>query len=439
MLYRCRRLEPAGRAIVRALPQNGGNPRSGPAFAYAGLWRRRGRHLEDAMTTQGQAAPVQAARDLAPRIAAAADQIEREQRIPADLVAALADGGLFKMLVPLSLGGGEHDLVTLSRAIEAVAKADASVAWCVAQACGTAMRMAYLQPTVAEAIITPRLAVLASGTGPLSENRAVAEPGGYRVSGQWHFASGGHNSTFMCAEARLYEAGGTPRLSPEGKHLTRIMMFPATEVTWRDTWQVSGLRGTGSDTYTVNGLFVPQERTCHDMSEAPKERGPLYVFPIRAAYSAGFASVAFGIVRAMLDVFEQVAASKQPRAGLTVLRENAVVQSQVARAEAQLGAARAYMYETLNEAWGYAAGHGELTLEHRVRLRLSTTHAIQQAAQAGDMIHMATGATAVFTSSPFERRFRDLHAVTAHVQGHQLHYETAGQFFLGLDPDRSWI
>lgn len=391
------------------------------------------------MSIQSQVSPVEAARNLAPHIAGVADRIERERRLPPDLVEALADAGLFKMLAPRAYGGGEVDLVTFGRAVEELARADASVAWCIAQACGTSMRMAYVEPQVARMVLSPRLAALASGTGPLANNRAQAVAGGYRVTGEWGFASGGHHSTWMCAEARLYDEAGAPVLSPEGKHRTRIFLFPQSEVTWKDTWHVIGLRGTGSDTYAVRDLFVPAERSCQDMAEAPREPGTLYLFPIRAAFSTGFASVAFGIVRTMLDTFEEVAASKTPRAGLTVLRENAVVQSQVGRAEAILGAARAYMHQTLRDAWDYASEHGGLSLEHRVRVRLATTHAIQQAAQAGDMMHMAAGATAVFQTSPFERRFRDLHAVTAHVQGHQLHYETVGQFFLGLDPDRSWL
>ena len=176
-----------------------------------------------------------------------------------------------------------------------------------------------------------------------------------------------------------------------------------------------------------------------DQTEQPLERGALYQFPIRAAFSSGFASVAFGIVRSMLDAFEDVAQDKVPRAGMVVLKQNAVVQSQVARAEAQLRAARAYMHQTLREAHAYAEQHGTLSLEQRVLIRLATTHAIQQAAQVGDAIHMAAGATAVFASSPFERWFRDLHAVTAHVQGHQIHYETVGQFFLGIQPEMAWL
>ena len=391
------------------------------------------------MSTQSQLSPIEAARNLVPLITAEADRIEREQRVPAAIVQALADAGLFKLLAPKRYGGAETDLVTFARATEAIATADASVAWCMSQANGTVMRMAWAQPEVARTIVTPHLAVLASGTGPLPQIRAVAVPGGYRVTGEWGFASGGHHSTWMCAEARLYHTDESPELLPDGKHRTRIMLFPQEVVSWRETWQVIGLRGTGSDTYSVTDLFVPEDHTLHDVTDRPLERGTLYCFPIRAAYSAGFASVACGIVRVMLDTFEDVAQGKQPRAGFTVLKNNAVVQSQVARAEAILGAARAYMHQTLHEAWEFAAANGELSVEQRVRVRLATTHCIQQAAQAGDMMHMAAGATAVFQSSPFDRRFRDLHAVTGHVQGHQLHYETAGQFFLGLDPDRAWI
>lgn len=391
------------------------------------------------MSIQSQLSPVAIAQALVPSITAEADRIEREQRVPAHLVEALCDAGMFKLLAPRSVGGAEADLLTFAQTVEAIAMADASVAWCVAQAGATVRRMGWAPLELARTIIAPRLCVLGSGSGPMALNRAVAVPGGHRLTGEWGFASGGHHSTWLCAEARLFHADESPELLPDGKQRTRIFMVPQEVVTWRETWHVSGLRGTGSDTYAVTDLFVPQEQALHDVTEPPRELGTLFRFPYRSAGAAGFASVACGIVRVMIDTLEEVAQGKTPRAGMTVLRDNAVVQSQVGRAEAVLGAARAYLHQTLSETWEFATANGELSLALRVRLRLAAAHAIQEAARAGDMMHMAAGATAVFQGSPLERRFRDLHVATAHGQGQQLHYESAGQFFLGLDPDRAYI
>ncbi len=408
-----------------------------PVWSYSGSRHRCTQRNGGCVSTETESLPVGKARALVPSIIAEADRIEREQRVPDHLVEALTDAGLFKLLAPLGLGGTETDLVTYARTIEVLAAADASLAWCVAQASPLAMRMPWADPEIARAILTPRLAVLASGTAS-AQTRAVAAPGGYRVTGEWRFGSGGHHSTWMLGEVRVYGLDGSPELLSDGRPRTTIVTFPQSVVTWHDAWQVSGLRGTGSDTYAVTDLFVPDEQVI-DVTLQPRTPSKLNCIPIRAAHGAGFAAVACGIVRVMLDTFEDVAQGKTPKAGMTVLRENAVVQSQVGRAEAILGAARAYLHETLQEAWEFAGTHGELDLALRVQMRLANTHALQEAARAGDMMHMAAGSTAVFQSSPFERRFRDLHAATAQVQAQQLHYETAGQFFLGIDPDRAWI
>lgn len=389
------------------------------------------------MSTETESSPVERARTLLPSIAAEADRIEREQRIPGHLLEALADAGLFKLLAPRSLGGSEVDFVTYAQTLEVLAMGDASLAWCIGQASPLVMRMPWAEPEVAREVLSPRDAVLASGTAT-PQCHAVPVAGGYRVTGEWRFGSGGHHATWLLGDVRVTDADGTPQLVPSGAPRSTIVMFPQANVTWHDNWQVSGLRGTGSDTYAVTDLFVPDDHVIN-VSQPPRTPSKLTCFPVRVGHGAGFASIACGIVRVMLDTFEEVAQGKIPRAGMTVLRDNAVVQSQVGRAEAILGAARAYMHDTLRKAWEYANVHGDLSIELRVRMRLANTHALQEAARAGDMMHMAAGSTAVFQSSPFERRFRDLHAATAQVQAQQIHYETAGQFFLGIDPERAWI
>ncbi len=383
--------------------------------------------------------PVAAAQRLGPQIAAAAGAIEHDRKLPAGLVAALHGAGLFGMLLPRSLGGGELDLLTFGKTIEAVARSDGSTAWCLCQACGTSMRTAYLDAATARAIAGTPGAIFASGTGQLAKNRADMVDGGYRLTGSWSFASGIHHSTWTCAEARIYLPDGAAKLRADGSFETRWMVFPTTGATITETWDVMGLRGTGSDTYATDGLFIPAERTLSDQWEEPRERGPLYQFSLRVGYATGFASVGLGIAQSMLESFKELAGSKQPRAASNVMRNNAVIQAQTAQLEAQLRATRAYLHDTVRTAWEDAERTGGVTLEQRVLLRLATTYTIQQATLVGEAAYKAAGATSLFASSPLERRFRDLHAVSQHVQGHSLHYETAGQYFLGLTPDTAWL
>ncbi|HEX6739228.1 MAG TPA: acyl-CoA dehydrogenase, partial [Vicinamibacteria bacterium] len=319
-----------------------------------------------------------------------------------------------------------------AEAVEALAEADASVAWCVAQANGCATIAAYLAPAVAREVFGPAGAVLA--WGPPSVGRAVAVAGGYRVSGRWTFASGCRHATWLGPACPVVAPDGTPRRGPDGRPEIRTLLVPAAQATLEDVWQVSGLRGTGSDAFALDGAFVPAERTARQAAAERREAGPLYRFPLWSLYAAGFAAVALGIARATLDAFIALAAAKVPRGARGALRRSAVVQAEVARAEAGHRAARAFLHATLDEAWA-AAREGELAARQRALLRLAGTDAIHRAARAADRAYQAAGATAIFEGGAFARRFRDIHAVTQQIQARPAHYEAAGRYFLGLDPD----
>ncbi len=382
---------------------------------------------------------VERARALAPRIEARRDEIERQRRLPDDVVAALTDAGFFALLLPRSLGGAELDPVTFVQVIEEVAKADASTAWVLNQTSGCSVVAGYLSPEVARKIFADH-GVLAWGSFSLSGPRAVAVDGGYRVTGSWGFASGGHHATWLGAHCPVTEPDGTFRRRADGQPLVRTMLFPAAEAPLVDTWDVMGLRGTGSDTYSVSDLFVPQEHSVarDDPAERQLQR-PLYCFSTGNFYASGFAAVALGIARRMLDTFVELAQDKTPRGHKGALRENAVIQSQVARAEAGLRSARSFLLGTLAEFWQEGGRVGHLSLEQRVLIRLAATHAIHQAKDVVDAVYHAAGSTAIFTSEDFERRFRDMHAVTQQIQGRQAHFETVGRFMLGLEADTTFL
>ncbi len=382
---------------------------------------------------------VERAQKLAPQIESCADQAEAERRLPEPLLAALFDAGLFRLLLPRSLNGVEIDPVTFVRVIEEVAKADASTAWCLCQSAGCSMVAAYLEPHVAREIFAtnPR-ALLAWGPGP--DARAVAVEGGYRVTGTWSFASGCRHATWLGGYCPIYEPDGSPRRLANGTHVGRTMLFPVESAKIVDVWNVGGLKATGSDAFVTSDLFVPAERSA--ARDDPAERlhpGPLYCFPIGCLYASGFAAVALGIARRMLDAFVELATDKTPRGFKRPLRDNAVIQSQVAQAEARLRSARLLLVESLGEIWRAVEPSGILTLEQRVLIRLTSTYAIHQAKEVADMTHHAAGATSIFTAGAFDRRFRDIHAVTQQVQGRQAHFETVGQFLLGLQPDTTWL
>lgn len=382
------------------------------------------------MNAQDGEALVSVARSLAPTIADVADRIERERQLPAELVDALVDAGLFSMLAPRSLWGVELDLPTYVCAIEELARADASVAWCVGQANGLYNYFSYAEPSVAQEVFAGGRVILANGPG--EENRpghAVCVDGGYRISGRWMFASGITHATWMLAICQL----------PDRSDQTRLMLIPKDRVAVHDVWQVSGLRGTGSQSFSVEDLFVPASYAIDVRPESRAERGPLYLFSSSGLFGPTFGAVALGVAHASLEAIIDFATGKVPRGMNRSIRENATVQASVGLAEARLGAARAFLHTTLTEVWEAVVRAGELTLDQQVRVRLAGTHATHEACAVVDTAYGLAGSNAIFEDRPFERRFRDVHAVAQQLQGRRAHYETVGAYLLGLEPPRTFL
>jgi len=381
---------------------------------------------------------VARARALAPTIAAVAGRAEAERRLPAPLSDALHEAGLFRMLLPRSLGGAELDPPTFVQVMEEIAKVDASTAWVIGQTAGCSMIAAYLPPEAAARIFGPPRAVLAWGAGP--HGRAVAVDGGYRLTGSWSFASGLHEATWLGAHAPIVNADGTPCLRPDGSGAVRTLLFPIGEATVTDTWHVMGLRATGSDAYAVNDLFVPHAHTAaRDEASERRELGPLYCFSSGSLYASGFAFVSLGLARSLLDAFTTLATDKTPRGARRTLRESAVTQSMLAQADARLNAARAYVLATLDAVLAEAGRTGALTLAQRVRIRQAASHASHEGREVGTLAYHAAGAHAIFADGPWERRMRDLHSVSQQLQGRDDHFENVGRFLLGLDPDPTFL
>ena len=378
------------------------------------------------------------ARRLAPLIETHAADAERERRIPELVLVALFEAGFFRLLLPEALDGAEVDPATFVRVIEAVSRADASTAWVLCQVSGCSMAAAYVDPGVAREIWGPDRGVLAWGSGPAG--RAVAVDGGYRVTGTWGFASGGRHATWLGAHCPVHAADGSPCVRADGTPEVRTMLFPVAQATMPDVWHVMGLRATGSDSYSVSDLFVPHAHSvARDDPAERRQPGLLYCFSTGSMYASGFAGVALGIARSMLHSLVALAQEKTPRGLKHTLRESAVVQSQTAQAEARLGSARAYLLSSLEEIWRDVGRSASLALDDRVRIRLAATHAIHQAMAVADWAYHTAGATAIFQGGAFERRFRDIHAVSQQVQARHAHYEAVGRFLFGLDPASPYL
>jgi alkylation response protein AidB-like acyl-CoA dehydrogenase len=377
---------------------------------------------------------VARARSLGPVLATAADEIERNRELPQSVVTALIDNGLFRLLQPRSLGGAELDPMTYMQVVEQLASLDASTGWCIEQANGCSMVAAFLDPAVALEIFGPADGIVA--WGPVGPAELSVVPGGFRLTGAWNFASGSHHASWLGAHVVEHGPDGAPLCRPDGSEILRTLLFPKSRATMTDIWHVVGLRGTGSDRYSVTDLLIPDRHTVvRDPQITPHEAGRLYCFSSSNLYAVGVAGVALGIARGIITDFSALATEKVPRGGRQRLCENQVIQSQRAQAEARLGSARAYLLSGLAEIWEAVGETGELSLEQNTIIRLAATWAIDRAREVVNTLYHSAGATAIFDNRPFERRFRDMHTASQQAQGRQAHYETIGRVLFGLEPD----
>jgi alkylation response protein AidB-like acyl-CoA dehydrogenase len=219
----------------------------------------------------------------------------------------------------------------------------------------------------------------------------------------------------------------------------RLMLLPKSAATLHDVWHVSGLRGTGSQSFSVADLFVPASHVVRVAPDARHEEGPLYLFTNNGLFGPAFGSVALGLAHASLAAIVDFAAGKVPRGMERSIRENATVQAAVAQAHARLSAARHYLHDTLCEVWEAVAGEGVLRVEQQVAVRLASTHATHESVAVVDTAYGLAGSNAIFADRPFERRFRDVHAVSQQLQARRAHYEHVGGYLLGLEPQRAFL
>jgi len=382
--------------------------------------------------------PRDAVASIAAVVESHAEEADRTRRLPPAIVDALHGAGLYRLLLPARFCGAELSPVIYLQVMEQLASLDASTAWCIGQANGCAMSAAYLDPDVADRIWgqDPR-AVLAWGPGPAT---AVVDGDGYRLTGKWSFASGGNHASWLGGHAPIVDADGNAVLTGSGRRAERTMLMPASEVEMTDTWDVIGLRGTGSDSFSVDDRFVSHAFSVS--RDDPAERrnpGLLYLFPAMSLYAIAFSATALGIARAMFDEFLDLVGDKRPRLAKQVLRDNHITQAETAESFARLSAARAYLSNEVEEIWHDVNRNGSLTVEQRMRIRLAATYAIHQAKAVADTVYDAAGATAIFADNGFERRFRDIHTVAQQLQGRKGHFQTVGAYMFGQKADMAVI
>lgn len=368
---------------------------------------------------------LDAARELAPTVAARARETEAARRVPPDLVEALSAAGCFRVLLPRSHGGGGLDLAGAMRVFEELSRADASVGWVVMIGAGAWIDLSRLPRQTFDALFADRPDVIVGGVfNPTGV--AVPVDGGYRVSGRWAFASGCEHCSWLYGNC-VENGGGTPQM--------RMVVFSPVEIEIEDTWAVSGLCGTGSHHYAADNVLVPTERTFRPLSGEPCLDEPLVRIHPAAVFALGIASVAIGIAQGALEDILVLAADKVPLLARTPLSASPLFQHQLAVADAKLRAASGLLYADAEEAWTTAASGAPFPPEQRARIRSAAVWASSTAASVVDSAYGAGGGSSPYAHNPLQRRFRDIHALTQHFLVRPDTLTTAGAVLAGHDVD----
>jgi indole-3-acetate monooxygenase len=371
-----------------------------------------------------------AARAMRPRIIAQRDAIEAGRRLPGDLAQELAHAGFFRIFLPDAYGGLDLTPIDGIAIFEELAKADASVAWCVWNS-NTHWTAAQLSPEAARTIHAEPDVITANGTRP--SGRADVVHAGYRVSGRWSLVSGCELAAWMVLWSVVHE-DGKPRLMQSGAPDIRFMLLPATQCDIIDTWTVGGLRGTGSHDVAVHDVFVPDAYSSgfFDPNVLPE---PRYRIPAFSRVIPGLGAMALGIARSAIETLSEIAGAKTPARTTQMLRDTADAQTRVSQAESLVRSARLFLYDSIEQLWTRLLASGEVTMEARAHARLAASHAVASAVQAVDLMYGAGGARSVYASCPLERAFRDVHVMTQHIGVHPRVMQTTGRVLFGLEPD----
>jgi len=387
--------------------------------------------------TDDGAALIEAAYALQDEIHSCREEIESRRRVPDSLIGKLKDAGFFRMTMPRDWGGMELDPMTQMRAIEILAEADASVAWCVMIGSDTGYFSAFIDQDVARKMF-PDVDMI-TGSTLTTTGRADIVDGGYQVSGRMPFSSGCEHSEWFVVGCLVYKDGEQCFLDG-GMPVTRQCFVPRKAVKILDTWDPLGLRGSGSHDLEIEGHFVPEEQSFSFQDFKPYRMSPLYVFPMSILLN--FSSVPLGIAQNVIDEFARH--SHRP-ARMTFINgemtpprhlcDEFFVQDAIGRAASKLAAARAYLYSTIEGLWQTLNSGAEPQPEQVAHFYLVHTHVFESCKEAVELVFKTGGGGAVYKRNVVEQKLRDIQTINQHVINSLRSYSVGGRLLLGLPPE----
>jgi alkylation response protein AidB-like acyl-CoA dehydrogenase len=372
---------------------------------------------------------IEAVQRLRPIIEHYRDEAERERRMPAPVVSAMKDEGLFRLWLPREFGGQELDMPSYLETIRELSRIDAAAGWLLANTGTGAVQAAYL-PTAGAREVFGADELTASSISP--RGRAIPVPGGYRVSGRWPLASGSHHAVWFAANCLVFD-GEAPRMGEHGAPAFTLCFCKAEDVKVLDTWYSTGMRGTGSTDFVIEDVFVPEERTQLLFGATPQVSGDLYKLPTEALHLTASANICLGIARAAIDAFVELAQNKTPMMSQKPLAARPTVHAEVARAEAAYQSAVAFMDAVAHELMAAAADGGPLPVEIEVRRRLACVNAAEASERVVDAMYRLGGTTSIQANGKLDRCLRDVHTINQHAAVSPVWWESTGQFYFGKE------
>jgi len=373
-------------------------------------------------------------------ILAGGDQAQEIRRLPDDLVDKLVDNGFFRFTLPPELGGEDASSLDTIKILEALAAIDASTAWNVMLGLEiNAMAAGGMDPELAKEVYldNPKV-VMCGGGGPGSTPPRAerTEDGGVRVWGQSTFISGCHNATWCFMAAPLMK-GDEPELNAQGQPTMKLWMLHRDQWEIIDTWDVAGLRGSGSNDVKADGAYVEPRFVDVDLMTTPAHYdNPVYRMPVPLRLSFNKVAVALGVAKGALETFADLAQNKIPMMSTSSLAKRPIAQYRMGEAMAEYRAVRSYVLQAMQDVEDeLAAGAPAPGPETTVNARLACTHGANVCMKVVDTLHNTAGTSGMRMYSPLERKLRDAHGCATHRWVSHPLYQDLGSIFLGNEPD----
>ncbi len=375
--------------------------------------------------------PTEIAAEFQPELSQRSAEIEAARQLPQELCERMASAGLYRLLVPEIYSGIQAHPWDFFETLAIAARGDASAGWNLMIGNTTGLLSASLTEAWAEKIYGANPDVITVGvTAPIG--RAEVVDGGLNVTGRWPFGSGSQSAEWICGGCLRYE-NGEPVNNGQGQPEPLLVFFPAEEVTIHDTWDTSGLRGTGSHDIEVANQFVPQDRWVV-LGKRARVDAPLYRFPTFGLLALGVSAVSIGIAQRALDEFIALAATKKPTGANRELAQRASAQKEVAIARAAIDSARAMTRQYIDSAYAKAESGEKLDLDDKAQLRLAAANNAWSAVKAVDLLYHAAGGSSIYRKNRLQQCFRDVHVTTQHIMVGQAIFEVVGKVTMGVDP-----